>query len=212
MASFSERHGYKEARSVVQRERLDDSTRVALWNILAPLSKEFGKYRSDPTEKLILDRVWTRHLGRARDEMPFSFEVWKYLKTEIMIRDWNEVLDLLECIMRAWDKFQTRNTSPLKEIVLTALNGVFERELVAYRFIGLEITPIDSAIESDAVTTAIADVHSIEGARHAFERAVELLADRTSPDYPNSIKESISAVEAVIRKVTGETTLGTGLK
>lgn len=49
-------------------------------------------------------------------------------------------------------------------------------------------------------------------ARHSLDRAVELLADRTTPDYPNSIKESISAVEAIVKKITGEGTLGAGLK
>jgi hypothetical protein len=55
------------------------------------------------------------------------------------------------------------------------------------------------------------DAASIAGARYALDRAVELLADRVSPDYPNSIKESISAVEAVVKKVTSEGTLGAGL-
>jgi hypothetical protein len=41
---------------------------------------------------------------------------------------------------------------------------------------------------------------------------VRLLADRQNPDYPNSVKESISAVEAITKRITGENTLGAGLK
>ena len=41
---------------------------------------------------------------------------------------------------------------------------------------------------------------------------MELLADRQAPDYPNSVKESISAVEAITKKITGEGTLSAGLK
>ncbi|MFH1639453.1 MAG: hypothetical protein ABIB93_03970 [Chloroflexota bacterium] len=40
------------------------------------------------------------------------------------------------------------------------------------------------------------------------------LSDKTSPDYRNSIKESISAVEAICRAITGndKATLGEALK
>lgn len=59
--------------------------------------------------------------------------------------------------------------------------------------------------------SASEDASSVAGARHALERATSLLADRETPDYPNSIKESISAVEAVIKKVTGKGELSKGL-
>ncbi len=46
-----------------------------------------------------------------------------------------------------------------------------------------------------------------------FKTALELLSDRTSPDYRNSIKESIIAVEAISKLITGNsgTTLGRAL-
>jgi hypothetical protein len=47
----------------------------------------------------------------------------------------------------------------------------------------------------------------------AEAEAISLLADREKPDYPNAIKESISAVEAVVKKVTGPNDdLAAGLK
>ena len=47
-----------------------------------------------------------------------------------------------------------------------------------------------------------------------LERALGLLADRKTPDYRNSIKESISAVEAMARVVSQnpKATLGEALK
>lgn len=211
MASFSERHGYKEVRSVVQRESLDDATRLELWNLLAVLPSEFDKFYRDPTEHGILEAIWLWYFNKARDEMPYDDAVWKMIKDAILTRDWNEVLDLLEAFMKHWDLRQTDRSAGLKNAFLEALNARFESELVGYRFVGLEITPIDSSAESEAISSAMTDVDEIAGARHALDRAVELLADRQTPDYPNSIKESISAVEAVVRKVTGEGTLGAGL-
>lgn len=212
MASFSERHGYKEVRSVVQRESLDDATRLELWNLLAVLPEQFGTLYRDSTEHSVLEAMWLWYFNKARDEMPYDSAVWKMLKEAVLTREWNEVFDLLEQFMKQWERLQTSRSEALKRAFLKALNARFESELVGYRFIGLEITPVDSNAESEAIVAAMTDSESIAGARHALDRAVELLADRQTPDYPNSIKESISAVEAVVKKVTGEGTLGTGLR
>lgn len=45
-----------------------------------------------------------------------------------------------------------------------------------------------------------------------IENALKHLSSRPEPDYRNSIKESISAVEALCREITGDTTLGPALK
>lgn len=211
MATFSERHGYKEVRTLVQRESLDDDTRLELWNLLAVLPREFDKFYQDPTEHGILEALWIWYFKKARDEMPYDSMVWKLVKEAILTRDWNEVLDLVEQFMKHWDRLETDRSAKLKKVFLQALNQRFEDELVGYRMIGLEITPVDSTAEADAISGALSDTDALAGARHALDRAVELLADRATPDYPNSIKESISAVEAVVKKVTGEGTLGRGL-
>ncbi len=39
---------------------------------------------------------------------------------------------------------------------------------------------------------------------HILKRALELFSDRGSPDYRNSIKESISAVESFVIFTTGK--------
>ena len=51
------------------------------------------------------------------------------------------------------------------------------------------------------------------GTKRHLANALEFLSDRENPDYPNSIKESISAVEAVAKEITGrETDLANCLK
>lgn len=42
--------------------------------------------------------------------------------------------------------------------------------------------------------------------------ALSLLSQKPEPDYRNSIKESISAVECICRKITKKNTLGDALK
>ena len=54
----------------------------------------------------------------------------------------------------------------------------------------MEIAEISRAVATD------------EAGRH-IHRAIELYKDRASPDYRNSVKESVSAVEATYRMLTG---------
>ena len=51
------------------------------------------------------------------------------------------------------------------------------------------------------------------GVRAHLRRALELLSDLRAPDYRNSIKESISAVESIAQTITGDekATLGQAL-
>ena len=217
MGSFSERQGHIEVRTLTQRENLDDETRLALWNTLAPMMEVFAKGRErfdsqdDTVEQGILLDLWTRDFQRARDERASTSYVWGLVKERVLTGEWNEAMDILEAVVKYTGKHKTSRTQKLQSTVLGALNNSFETHLVGYRFIGQEITPVDSNAEAEAITTAQTDAAPIAGARHALDRAVELLADRATPDYPNSIKESISAVESIVKKITGEGTLGAGL-
>jgi hypothetical protein len=216
MTSFSERMGHRAPRSLVQRDALDTETRTELWNVLVVLREIFGSlaektYRADKTEIHVLEAVWARHFKQARDEMNGAAYVWGVIKSSIYKAEWHDVFDLLEAVVKNLERFKTTASSDLAILVPTWFNNCFERYLVGYRFIGNEITPVDSTAEAEAVVGAQETASDISGARHALDRAVELLADRSNPDYPNSIKESISAVESVVKKVTGEGTLGAGL-
>lgn len=213
MSTFSQRHGYQELRSIVQREDLDHETRLLIWNVVAVLREVFREPSyPDGTESTVLSAIWTWDLKEARDERPSDDAVWRRLKEIIQGGDWWAVFDVIEALADSLDRYKTPTTEHMIEVFVEALNGTLEQCLVGYRLIENKIVPIDSAVETSAVVDALESTNTFEGARHHLNRAIELLADRQSPDYPNSIKESISAVESVCRKVTGEGTLGAALK
>lgn len=209
--------GLRASRTIVQSESLDEETRTALWNMLVILQEVFdaqlrGYHDSGPTHDELLTSMWVNHFKRPRDEQPRRAETWNLIKKEILEGEWFDALDVLERTSKVLAQTDEERGEKSSGAFTDALNDRFERYLVGYRFIGNEVTPIDSSAEADSVDTALADTASIAGARHSLERAVELLADRQSPDYPNSVKESISAVEAITKRITGESTLGAGLK
>ena len=76
-------------------------------------------------------------------------------------------------------------------------NSTLEREVSAYRFAGGKVVEMTSREEIQEVEAVLALSDPFAPVSTHLRRALELFADRKSPDYRNSIKESISAVEAV---------------
>ncbi|WP_082383431.1 AbiJ-NTD4 domain-containing protein [Frigoribacterium sp. RIT-PI-h] len=216
MPSFAERLGRRPIRSLMQREELDEETRTELWNVFVILREILDKayqdtYRGDSTRYDVLVAIWTWEFKRPRDEMRSESAVWSDLKSQVLRGEWFDVLDVTEAVVGYLDRYKTSATEDLASIMVGAFNNRFEHFLVAYRFVGQELTPLDSSAEADAVAAAQVDTNAFDGARHALDRAIGLLSDRQNPDYANSVKESISAVEAIVRIVTHENTLGAGL-
>lgn len=215
MASFAERMGHRAVRSLTQSDSLDDETRTELWNvtdILRTILQKAARSDYSKTQDNLLRAIWTRVFKLAADERSRDDQVWTRIKERMLRAEWFDVLDLIEQLTVYVERNEDHPTKGVAAAIVTAYNGRFESHLVGYRFIGLEIAPIDTTAEAQAVSDAIDDAASITGARHHLERAVDLLSDRQTPDYPNSIKESISAVEAVCAAVTGESTLGAAIK
>jgi hypothetical protein len=113
------------------------------------------------------------------------------------------VYDFLEFILNTFNEWVSAD----------AVNNVLERELSGYRFIDGVVTDITDKQEVDMLEAALAD-QDLPSVRKHLRRALELLSNREQPDYRNSIKESISAVESFARTVTGspKATLGEALK
>lgn len=88
------------------------------------------------------------------------------------------------------------------------INELFQREFVGYRMIDNQITPISDDVEFEEINQAIEN--NFEGCRNHIKKALRLLSDREKPDYKNSIKESISAVESLCQIITNDSkaTLG----
>ena len=80
-------------------------------------------------------------------------------------------------------------------------NIYFKQEYVGYRFVDKIIVPISDQNEITEIEEVLECRYAIE--RNHISKANILLADRENPDYENSIKESISAVEAICEILTG---------
>jgi len=93
-------------------------------------------------------------------------------------------------------------------------NSILEREISGYRFVGEKIVPITAEEEIAEIEEALRTTESLTPVAIHLKTALAFMSDRKSPNYRNSIKESISAVEVICRLIAGsdKATLGQALK
>lgn len=199
---FSERHGYSEVRTIAQVEEIDAPLRTGLWNTLYQTVFKYYNPELEEAQGPLRRMIWVDHLERPLDEFPRDGGA-AFVKHLVIKGEWYAVYDLVEFVsLRAPDEID----EPFREAITMDL----ERYNAGYRLLSGELVPISTTVELDEITTAVEAAASTGAAAH-LKKAVTLLSDRESPDYANSIKESISAVESVAREMTGAQTLGAAL-
>lgn len=120
-------------------------------------------------------------------------ECLKSIEDNFLKLAWNEVYDFLEFIFNNLDNYQ-------RKLFVIECNKALERENSAYRFVGAHIAPITSEVEILSLENAIFSPYK-EVSGH-IDKALALYSSKTNPDYQNSIKESISAVEALAKIIS----------
>jgi hypothetical protein len=209
MTSFSEKYGYKPKRTVMQRESMDVLLRNGLWNVLfldclQSLTTKSYFSQLEKIQSLVIMIIWQDFFKLPLDEIPPECNIiLKFFKTQFNKYEWYEVYDIMQFCSKLIDD---KDKSEFK----SECNRVLERELSAYRFVGNVIAPITTETEIAEIEKAIMFDDPV--ATH-LKTALDLLSNRESPDYRNSIKESISAVESICGIIAGKpkTMLGDAL-
>ncbi len=154
--------------------------------------------------------IWADFFKEPIDEMPrVEARVRERLKHVVLNGEWYEVYDLLEFAINAP---ASGNRDRLRDTVASIL----AEEMAGFRWINGMFVEITSENEILAIEEAFSQTANDRFApvRSHLATALALLSDRRAPDYRNSIKESISAVEAVAQILTGDpqAELGKALK
>ena len=206
MSRFSQRIGLSPASKLAQVDSMDDELKVQLWNVVERVALLPGLHHPLEGDRLymLIDRLWSGHFKRPLSNKPDDLARAVFaLRVDYDEANWWQRLDLLEAIARLWRY----------DDLAAHFNAVFQSENGGWRFINGQLTPISGESDVQAVATALADTSGLSGARTHLEQALQLLSSRESPDFRNSIKESISAVESVVKAVTQKpkATLGEAL-
>ena len=218
---FSERYGYVKPAEVLKRGYLDAEGITALCNCYDHLDMwlnhydvNTGGHQSDESYTELEETIWCFFMNQRRNDF-YDYNGHMIAATTYLQSDQNEwyrKFDLIEFTIRVLRNMKPRGDRSFMTVVnnfLKILNLTFKRLDYAYRVGDDQIVEITDQEEIAAIEEAVKQNSTIK--THLTE-ALKLMSNRQAPDYRNSIKESISAVEALCREITGETTLGDALK
>ncbi len=207
---FSKRMGF-EPEKIVQLEEMDDDLRNSLWNIL---NRYYWNSCIEDAEdtlfnaliepyKKIFQTIWMDCLKLPTQEIPFhAHAAITLLQTKFNNLTFHKVYGLIEFIVPLADQVQRGQSSEF----VKDCNLIFERENSGYRFVDGLIAPITNNIEIETIEKAMRTPH--EEVNHQISNAIKSISDKQKPNYRNCIKESISAVETVV-KIIGKNKNGT---
>lgn len=220
---FSDRNKIKEENTTIQLTAFDDRTRTALANITDIIIQACFKdieHSHRPSGHRPFHQQFIKHLladvyGQVLDwAKAYRYDdVWAVLQDTFATDDYDCVLSVIEYIAKEVPKYDSSGIiyKERKYTVEQLYNLIFEQEYVGYRLINGEARPITDGNEVRTIRETIDSKYS-EVNQH-IGKALGFLSDRQTPDYANSIKESISAVERMCSIILGNaTTLGDALK
>ena len=226
---FSDRNAIKPENVEIQLKDFDRRTRIQMQNMLSHLYASVYEndlyYRQAKIQDFLKYVLGTVYSELVDSRIQYDDDkIFKMINATILNEEYDDVLTLIEAIIQYWDDYlkdtkgyeyyNAYDKTYRKLSIFEIVNMHFKEEYVGYRFVGDIIVPISDSYEVNAIQNALENKY--QPVYEHISKANKLLADRHNPDYENSIKESISAVEAYCEIITGikgkEATLGKMLK
>lgn len=215
---FSQRIGKRPVKTVLQVESIDDDLRNRLWNtVLEDFFNKLNNYASNYKESQkgnICKLIWKEFYKFPIDEIPSYSNSDKvcvsgfidYIRKWFYKAEWVDIYDFIEFV--AILDSRVINVGFTKKC-----NLALEKEVSGYRIVNEKVVQITSEEEAQAIEEATTNTDQWKSVNTHLKTALDELADRKTPNYRNSIKESISAVEAFCKIVTKDdkATLGKAL-
>lgn len=207
--SFSDRMGITRQKTVLQVDSIDQDLKNGLWQACLefPLSTTANEYYTASNKRFeaAIRGIYVNVLKETSDEIPDTISrVMARLKTWFYEAKWYEIYNLLEHLV-------SRDTTGL---LAKRATYFLEREKSGYRIIQNKVVPITDPVELRSVADAASLPLRFSAATEHIQTAIALFSRKPEPDYRNTIKESISAVESTARIITNnaKATLGDALK
>ncbi len=207
MAIFSERMGLKPPPTDLSIEEFPDRLRNQLWNALridifndAQIADPYTYQISDLLGSVYI-AIWCDYLGNDIDRIytdPSSSR--EHIKGIFWNANYAVFYDLIEVIFSLFD-IQGASNYLNEDQLRNSLNEVLESNRAAVRIVHRQVLPITNSEERGEVEVAMMQAHFSSASTHLKTAASKYSSQ--NPDYRNSVKESISAVESAIAEATG---------
>lgn len=212
---FSQKIGQSPIREAIQIASMDTKLKTKLWNVLYLRLDDMNKaFFGDQRINKICMLIWTEFFDKRADKIPLWGENVNVLEFITFIENWYfntatwyEKYDFIEFYIKIHTDFLGQS-----EFVFDC-NDVLQKELSGYRIVGGYIAQISSDEEIVEIEDALRNSCKWTPVNSHLKKSIELFSNRETPDYRNSMKESISAVESLCCIITKEkkTTLAKAL-
>ena len=218
---FAERNGYITNSDVILKDGISSTVINVISSCVSKLEDALNEAdessdRAPPWTSFtdfsyykICLAVWTHFFNRRSNTYGYKTGDNDAIQSHLLHKTipWYTKLSMLEFILEYMGSaFKDKKRAQIKEAFILDLNTEFERVHYGYRIINNTITDIISDEEKGSLQEALSNAE--ESVKSHMKQALALYAQKPEADYKNSIKESISAVEALFRIKTGENTFG----
>jgi len=210
---FSERIGLFKPKTLIPRDKMPKDLRNTLWSLICVEVLERKSNQPSNNDKFselstFFRLIWLDVLKVPTDNLEIfdgRLEItnaYKNLREWFFEAEWYQVYEFLEFCAVTNDNFAL------------VCNTYLKREFAAFRFVDKHLVEIDSEEEIKEIEKAINQKSRYYPVKEHLKTSLKLITDKRNPDYRNSIKESISAVESLCKIIVGDnkTTLGQALK
>lgn len=221
MANFSERYGYVKPVEVLHRDMIGPELAKSLCSCFDMLSIALNRLTASRNDYEELEKhLWIDFLHERLIDFYYpDYGGHEVVATTYLLDStvpWYRKFDMIEKTLAYLNKVycnpQDVDRRFRQQIVsfVHSINHFLKDLNYGYRVVDNLIVPVSADEEVETIKVAISS--SKENIRVHLHSALELYSKRPDADYRNSIKESISAIEAFCREQTGESTLGPALK
>lgn len=194
---FSDKRGIKRLSNIIQIDSLNDRTRNKIYSATMELVN-----KTDDKRKFV-EYIYEDIFSLTKNDIPLNgqeFDIfsdyYKNVEDEILFNlrncEYNNVFDFIIGIIRGI------KINKLKNWYIKEIEKIFKEENVNYKIVGDNIIDIIDEYQVAEIEETLKNPYDI--VRKHYNKAIEkLYQDR---DYDNSIKESISSVEAMCQALT----------
>lgn len=192
---FNQRNGLTPPLKELAPDELTSNLRNSFWN-------EVTDWLHTMKPGDLCYAIWKQYYKKPTDQIPYTHyhamewysEAWAEVRAKFFNSDWSDVYDFLEFLL-LMDRYGNLEQG---------LKKVLGRELAPYRLINKQFVQITDPVELSSLVESITYGDKFKPVSDHIKSAISHLSNRPNPDYRNSIKESISAVEAMARIISNK--------
>jgi hypothetical protein len=213
MTSFIERYGLAEPIKVLPRNAMPIALKNFLWQacyveIKWEFHESFRNYGYQIRQCLF---AVTLYVFKEPTDILYKDSFYSnedLLRKKFFGLEWHGIYDFAEQVFKNVRNDQTRT------FLQSRINHFLEIEKCAFRMNDGQFVPFIDQCEIDEINNTIKISDIFLGAREHVQRSLKSFTQKPEPDYINTIKEAISAVESAARVIVGDdkATLGQALK